>query len=54
MRSGGVKYKERSVAGAMIAGALRRLLQGRETAPKAYVEGHAAEESPDSKGRDGG
>ncbi len=42
------------MAGAMIAGALRLVRDGRETALKARVEGHAAEESPDSEGRDGG
>ena len=50
----GVECSERFVAGAMIAGALRWVLEGRETARKAHVEGHAAEESPDSEGRDGG
>jgi hypothetical protein len=38
----------------MIAGALRSVLGGWETTPKAHIEGNAAEESPDSKGRDGG
>ena len=44
----------RSVAGAMIAAALRLSLPGRETGPTARVEGRATEESPDSIGRDGG
>ena len=38
----------------MIAVALRFVLKAMETDPKAQVEGRAAEESPDSEGRDGG